>query len=157
MKNYFEKGYNKRLRHLLVGLIKGLSSQNRVAKDQWTYEQKRFAPLYAEWEKIYKQWLDVVPRNWDTYPKFESILYTQLQDDRVYLKGKSRHILLAYGFLKGKAYKTIESKHNAESPPSAKMIFDIISFCCGDAASHLLKEFSIEQIKTWLKGEESMS
>lgn len=58
-----------------------------------------------------------------------------------------RHHLLAYAFLFGKSYKSLESKCADNNKPSAEHILNIIQL---HVSSYDLKKINIEIVKKWL-------
>lgn len=63
----------------------------------------------------------------------------------------ARHHLLAYGFLKGIPYKSIEAKCRADNKPSAEQIRCVlaVNFWPG----MMDREFTAEKVNAWLKDE----
>ena len=60
----------------------------------------------------------------------------------------SRHHLLAYAFLRGKLYKSVEIK--CQVKPNPELILEIVN---SNICSWQRSKFNIDIINTWLKGE----
>jgi hypothetical protein len=67
-----------------------------------------------------------------------------------FVGNESRHYLLAYAFMRGDSYLSIERKCRSENKPSAERILEIVH-------SHMYKfmrsKVTIDMVKAWLAGE----
>ncbi len=67
-----------------------------------------------------------------------------LQQLNLHLSFSARHTLLAYMFLKGRPYKTVEIKCDPNNKPQARSIYEIIKELCG------WTKIKTEEIEAWL-------
>lgn len=124
--NHFKDYKIKDLKHCFVGYLKGFSAHNK--------------DLSAKTRKLSRI-------------NHKTSGYSQAELARN--KWLSRHYLLAYGFLSGKEYKSIERQCGETNKPSATIIFNIIkSVCEVTSGRYWIKENlrSFEVIELWLNG-----
>jgi hypothetical protein len=125
--NYLKDRGNQDLKHCLISYLKGFSVHNRN--------------LSAKTRELSR-----------ALHKNSSYFQSELAKNKWF----SRHYLLAYGFLSGKEYKSIERKCAKNNKPAAYIIFNIIKGACEmNGGKFYIKEDlrSLQSIEKWIAGE----